>query len=202
MDVVAPSSHFTNEAGECPGDVLTLNLVNGRGNCNDGPAGDPSYRSTFGGTSATAPQVSAVAALVLSREPWLTAAQVRTRITSTADYWGSPSVFGAGKLNASRALGYLPPPPPFAASISGPNQVQSVSSCLFTASTVGGAEPLTYAWTANGYSVGENSSTYRHYNNGWDAFQFGITVTDAQGRVAMNFLSVGVSSSAPECLDQ
>ena len=59
------------------------------------------------GTSQAAPLVTGVAALVLSREPGLTAAQLSQRLRTTADDLGAAGtdpVFGAGRVNALRAV--------------------------------------------------------------------------------------------------
>jgi subtilisin family serine protease len=63
--------------------------------------------AAFRGTSQSAPLVAAIAALVLSREPTLTVAQLTARLKSTADDLGAPGadpVFGAGRVNALRAV--------------------------------------------------------------------------------------------------
>ena len=63
----------------------------------------------FGGTSAAAPQVSGVAALILSINPNLTEEEVRCRITTTAKDLGSPgrdNTFGYGRLNANAAVSF------------------------------------------------------------------------------------------------
>lgn len=63
--------------------------------------------ATLSGTSMSCPHVSAVAALLLSREPNLTAQQVRIRILSTAtdvETKGFDNATGFGKLNAYKAL--------------------------------------------------------------------------------------------------
>ncbi len=62
---------------------------------------------TRNGTSFAAPQVSGVAALVLSRNPGLTASQVRDIIQSTANDLGNPGwdpFFGFGQVNAYQAV--------------------------------------------------------------------------------------------------
>jgi len=70
-----------------------------------------SYTARFGGTSASAPQVAAVAALVLSINPNLTQQQVFNIITSSADkvgnyayYIGRSNELGYGRLNAYNAV--------------------------------------------------------------------------------------------------
>lgn len=59
------------------------------------------------GTSAAAPQVSGVAALLFAQDPSRTPAEVRALIVGTADDLGAPGRddrFGAGRLNVARAL--------------------------------------------------------------------------------------------------
>lgn len=87
---------------------------------------ESNYTRSFGGTSGAAPVVSGVAALILSANPQLTAEQVRQILMSTADkdldsaldlvsdpniqglsgafQNGSSPFFGAGKVNAARAV--------------------------------------------------------------------------------------------------
>jgi thermitase len=59
------------------------------------------------GTSASAPHVAGLAALIASQPGGsaLTAAQIRDRIRSTADVIGNQSKFGDGRINVARALG-------------------------------------------------------------------------------------------------
>lgn len=59
------------------------------------------------GTSASAPHVTGLAALIASQPGGtaLTAAQIRDRIRSTADNIGNQSKFGDGRINVARALG-------------------------------------------------------------------------------------------------
>ena len=63
------------------------------------------------GTSFAAPHVSGVAALILSRDPGLTASAVRERILSTVDPVAglAGKTITGGRLNAARALGTAPP---------------------------------------------------------------------------------------------
>jgi serine protease len=59
------------------------------------------------GTSASAPHVTGLAALIASQPggSTLTAAQIRDRIRSTADDIGNQSKYGDGRINVARALG-------------------------------------------------------------------------------------------------
>ncbi len=72
------------------------------------PAGDELYVSDyFGGTSAASPQAAALAALVWSRNPTLTNAQVRTILERSARDLGDAGrddEYGHGRLDAYRAL--------------------------------------------------------------------------------------------------
>lgn len=104
IDLVAPSG---NNTGTCVGDVITLEPLNG--GCDNGPNGDPNYTSTFSGTSAAAPQVTAIAGMVGYLNTNLSAAQIRGILVNNADSWGSATTYGGGKLNADRAVRATPP---------------------------------------------------------------------------------------------
>ena len=96
LDLVAPSGN-----GNSTGDVVTMDLMNGSG------ANSTNYLSNFGGTSAAAPQVAGIAALMLSVNPNLTEAQVRTMLQQSATDMGSSGIdnnFGHGRANAQKAL--------------------------------------------------------------------------------------------------
>jgi thermitase len=62
------------------------------------------YYSGFNGTSSSAPHVAGVVALILSKEPGLTADQVKKRLQDSADPIGNPLSFGAGRVNACQAV--------------------------------------------------------------------------------------------------
>ncbi len=105
LDVVAPSGNINNN-----GDVVTTDRMGAPGYV----AGN--YVTTFGGTSAAAPQVSGIAALILSANPDMTNDYVRFLIESTATKlrgysfnvsrpsgtWNSD--VGYGMANAAEAL--------------------------------------------------------------------------------------------------
>src|SRR5579859_1015827 len=63
--------------------------------------------AAFSGTSQASPFVAGLAALLLSREPTLTPAQLADRLRTTADDLGTPGTdpeYGAGRVNALRAV--------------------------------------------------------------------------------------------------
>jgi subtilisin len=153
------------------------------------------------GTSMSAAFVSGAAALVWSRFPTYTAAQVRERLLSTTVPLSPDSQFGSGRLNAFNAVYGSALPPSFMVSVTGPDEVRPYAACVFQAIPNNGIEPFSYTWTADGTPVGSDSPFYRH-PAGTNGFELGITVTDGQGRVGNNIFSVSVSYSAPECLDQ
>jgi serine protease len=96
MDLVAPTGNVNNA-----GDVSTTDRMGNNGF-------DPeNYVGTFGGTSAACPQVSGVAALMLSLNPNLSETQVRTILQQTATDMGTvgfDNTFGFGRVNAEAAL--------------------------------------------------------------------------------------------------
>jgi subtilisin family serine protease len=67
--------------------------------------------NTISGTSMATPYVAGAAALVWSRNPALTAAQVKATLLASVDALGLPVASG-GRLNVARAVGAVTPPPP------------------------------------------------------------------------------------------
>jgi hypothetical protein len=105
-------------SGWNPGDTGTENNCRNTYNWNM-PTGLPNpsnpYTAHFGGTSAAAPQVSGVVALMNSVNAALTPAQIRTILQNTADWsghmGGSPpsNQYGHGRLNAFEAVKHALP---------------------------------------------------------------------------------------------
>jgi hypothetical protein len=96
MDLVAPSGDVNYF-----GDIRTLDRAGAAG------VGPGNYITNFGGTSAAAPQVSGVIALMLSMDPNLTETSVRTILQNTATDMGTAGFdnqFGYGRLDACRAI--------------------------------------------------------------------------------------------------
>ncbi|MEJ7820685.1 MAG: S8 family serine peptidase [Chitinophagaceae bacterium] len=104
------------------------------------------YTNTFGGTSAACPQVSGVAALVLSVNSTFTEAQVRTLLQNTATDMGAigfDNSFGFGRVNACAAvIGAL--------TISGDNSFCTSSNNYSIPNLPSGA---TVTWSANPTNV-------------------------------------------------
>lgn len=179
LDIVAPSGHYH---GACGGDVITADLLGWSG-CNDGPSGDIDSSSTFSGTSAAAPQVAAVAAMVLSRNPSWTGAQVRAAILDGADPWGPATQFGRGKLNAYRALvGRL------AAGVSGNSYPSSPGVYAYSASVSGGTTGNSYSWASSrnggGFQyVGSGTGTSVYIGTN-ETVTLRVTVTGPDGQRA------------------
>src|SRR5437867_12091412 len=71
------------------------------------------YSTTFG-TSFAAPYVSRLAGLILSKNPGLTADEVRSMIEYTADRLPVDRFSGSGRVNVARALALDGPPTLFA----------------------------------------------------------------------------------------
>jgi subtilisin family serine protease len=110
LDLVAPSN-----GGDLTAAIVTTDRT--------GPAGyaPRDYFWGFGGTSSAAPLVAGVAGLVLSRNPGLTATQVREILEKSADKVnpdlaaydasGHSDRYGYGRIDAQRALSSTPLPP-------------------------------------------------------------------------------------------
>ncbi len=126
--IVAPSGY--NFGGCNAGDVVTTDLMGQRG-CNNGPNGNLNYTGAFSGTSASAPQVAGVGALLYAVSPSVTSAQARARLLAGADPWNNgnndPS-FGAGKLNALYTLF------PLEVTVSGPTVIINAGTYTWSAS--------------------------------------------------------------------
>lgn len=73
---------------------------------------DNSYDSVFGGTSAAAPHVVGLVALMLSVNPDLTPEEVRTAMTENADDFGDPGFdvfYGHGRINVGATIKAIAP---------------------------------------------------------------------------------------------
>nr|WP_324291962.1 PKD domain-containing protein [uncultured Methanospirillum sp.] len=67
------------------------------------------FGSPFLGTSAAAPHIAGIAALLWSKDPSKTAAEIKSSILTNADMRGDSNIFGSGLANASKAYYSLYP---------------------------------------------------------------------------------------------
>lgn len=140
MDLVAPSGNINYL-----GDVRTTDRMGALG------SDSGNYMDDFGGTSAACPQVSGVAALMLSIRPDLNEAQVRTILQQTATDMGSSgfdNTYGYGRVNAYSAIQAVYP-------ISGPQVVCNTNSTFTLHNLPSGA---TCSWSFSGGSLVTPSS--------------------------------------------
>lgn len=125
------------------------------------------------GTSMSAPQVSALAALLLSRNPDLTPKQIRSLLISTAKDLGSPGYdnnYGAGLIDAdalATSINTVPPTveilsPENTQSVTGnvPITLQLTGSTMTTYRLSYGIGPQPNSWTA--LASGTPSETLEH----------------------------------------
>jgi len=119
LDVVAPSSGgfaaitTTDRQGEAGYNQTGTSETTG-----PDPLPHIDYTSTFGGTSSATPLVSGIVALMLSRNPTLTAVEVRDKLRASADKIGGVTYpnnfnqyYGYGRVNAKAALDLVDPTP-------------------------------------------------------------------------------------------
>jgi len=144
------------------------------------------YMSNFSGTSAATPVVAGVAALVLSVNPNLTAAQLEQILRNSADNVGSPgrdNYTGYGFVNALKAVqaaGGTPPGDTPSCTLSAPvaSIPQGGGTYKITANCTNA--PSGYAWTVDGVKQNANGSTLDYVfqaNNAAAARSFTIAVT-------------------------
>ncbi len=115
MSVVAPGG-YGHSGTMTTADVGYLDKLDASGNrvqAGKGKSDNPYYRTNAEGTSFACPVVAGVAALVLSANPNLTGAEVKSILETTADQVGDAgdydatgrsSKFGFGRVNAANAV--------------------------------------------------------------------------------------------------
>jgi serine protease len=105
VDIAAPGGDLTDGSGDRSFGVMSTAW--------DYTTGTAIYDS-WNGTSMAAPHVAGVAALLLAQDPSLTAADLRSRLTTYAVDVGAPGVddfYGAGIVNARNSLTQSLAPP-------------------------------------------------------------------------------------------
>lgn len=102
VTIVHPTPELRNKPDICGIDGVSITGVGG-------------FHSPFNGTSASAPHIAGIAALVWSANPSMTADEVRLALLTTADDRGEPgwdTVFGYGLANATKMLSLFYSPAP------------------------------------------------------------------------------------------
>jgi subtilisin family serine protease len=147
------------------------------------------------GTSESAAFVSGAAALVWSRNPTLTATQVRERLKAHAIYVNGQSSLevGAGLLDVAAAT-YVapPPPPPVTVSIQGPVTIVAPGNYTWNASVSGGTGSYAYAWSwaldGSAFTpLGSNPSVQMYVDEG-SAPEFWLRVVVTSGTLSASHM--------------
>jgi hypothetical protein len=139
------------------------------------------------GTSFASPAVAGVAALALQQNSSLSPAAVADLLvqSATANAVVNPGVGSPNRLLYS-AIAVPPPPPSFSVSVTGPSRVNGCEGAVWTATQTGGVAPITYAWSAEGYSENPGTDNHFYYTNTGSAPSIfvQVTATDSRGVVA------------------
>jgi serine protease len=162
MDLVAPSGDVNFN-----GDLRTTDRMNANGY-------EPgNYTPRFGGTSAACPQVSGVAALMISANPNLTEANLANILRNTATDMGAGGFdndFGFGRLNAQAALQAVFP------TINGPAVV--CTSANYTVSNLPAGATVTWSSSNSNLTINAAGNANRLNNFNGSAT---VTATIAGG---------------------
>ncbi|MDQ3398283.1 MAG: S8 family serine peptidase, partial [Deinococcota bacterium] len=152
VDIVAPG-------GEGNGTAVSCGLLGAQRQAILSTVPESSY-SFSAGTSMAAPMVAGVAALILSRQPELSAAALEERLLTTG-YFDPDAMnaeeYGAGVLRADRALGLPGPGDPvalYALGPEGPGEGRSEGTGLAVLDLYGGSSPYRVGGLSSGsYTV-------------------------------------------------
>lgn len=160
-------------------------------------SGGNSYIS-YCSTGTAASLVAGVAALMRAHRPGDDADAIARGLKASAAPLGDPRYFGAGFVNALKAVRDSPPPPsPLSVSISGPRSVRPAVYCAWSASVSGGHPPYRYAWY-RGYLVGTESWVELYTDT--NSFYLTLEVTDAWNDRGSQQIWVTNTPSARACL--
>ncbi len=152
------------------------------------------------GTSFSAPFVSAVAAMVWTKNPQWSNEQVRNHLRATAVDLGSAgrdNLFGFGRIAAYAAISdsVVQPPPNHTATILGPSAIKPNVQCYWTAMT--SIPNPSFSWRVNGVVVGSGAQFYHNASADFDL----ALEASGSGFYAGTNRSIVVSSANPDCLD-
>jgi len=175
-----------------PGGVSTIWTTDISGSGGYDSFGDGNYTDSFGGTSASAPLVAGIAALLRSMDPSLSWTEVRDVLRNTADKVAGMSgqnftiYYGYGRINAYEALKSLPPSAPYLSRIFGRDGMYPVLNW-----SDGGEPDLDHfvlkrvIWSSTSYiTVYGNSYTdtdYRIYSSGFQ-ITYSVKAVDVGGQ--------------------
>ncbi|OPZ45107.1 MAG: Tk-subtilisin precursor [Euryarchaeota archaeon ADurb.BinA087] len=158
----------------------------------------------FYGTSAAAPHVAGIGALLWSIDPTgLSASRIREAMTSTADDLGAAGydfVYGYGRVNASAAYQTLPQPPT-ADFLATPTSGTAPLQVFFTDQSTG--SPASWAWDFDNDGITDNTTrnaSFTYQTPG--SFTVNLTVTNTAGsdsevRTGYIIASEGITVVAP-----
>ena len=170
--------------------------------------------AAWNGTSMASPHVAAVAALVWSYAPELSAADIRAVLAATAQDLGTPgrnNEFGYGLVQAKAALDYIgggtgPGPDPEPEPEPEPNQPPTAAfsfscnelACSFngSASSDSDGQIVSYQWSFGDGNSGSGVTTSHSYAND-GSYTVTLTVTDNDGASGSSSQLVTVAA-APE----
>ncbi len=163
----------------------------------------PTSNTTYGwkaGTSMASPQAAGLAALLFATGV-TDANEVLARITSTTDDLGPAGwdpQFGAGRINAYRAVTGKDPNAPPVAVVDGPYAAAEGSPVQFSSagSTDPNGKPVTYAWTfGDGSTSTEANPSHVYVDNG--SYAVTLTVTDQSGLARSVSSTSAIGNAAP-----
>ncbi|MGY6587621.1 MAG: S8 family serine peptidase [Wenzhouxiangella sp.] len=171
--------------------------------------------AAWNGTSMASPHVAAVAALVWSHAPELTATEVRAVLAATAQDLGTSgrnNEFGYGLVQAKAALDYIgggtvpgPEPEPEPEPNQPPTAAFSYScdelACSFDGSTSSDSdgEIVSYQWSfGDGVSATGISASHSYLNDGSYTVTLSVTDDDGAGDTTSKLVTVAAATPEPE----
>ncbi len=171
LDVVAPGVLIPTtdiQGGIGINDDLKIHTRNGGNKRSSDYTTDQNYTAWFNGTSAAAPQVSGIAALILSSNPNLTGEEVEWAIKKSGSRYSNPDLFmGNGLVDAAEAL-------------------FSSASILITNAGGSGATPVINTCTNSTATLSKLPTATSGYTITWRGTP-GIQIVSGQGTQSISF---------------